>query len=60
MERNLALKILGVLRRNKSKPITDVELRKLSGLSQTEIDLGAEELESEGMIAVQRMYTLEE
>jgi len=60
MERNLALIVLRVLRGNKSKPITDVELRKLSGLSQTEIDLGAEELESEGMLTVERTYTLEE
>jgi len=60
MERNLALIVLRVLRRSKTKPITDVELRKLSGLSQTEIDLGAEELEAEGMIAVQRTYALEE
>ena len=38
--------------------MTDVELRKATGLSQTEIDLAAEDLESEGMITVERTYTL--
>ena len=60
MERNLALIVLRGLRRSKTMPIKDVELRKLTGLSQTEIDLGAEELEAEGMIAVERIYRLGE
>jgi predicted transcriptional regulator len=60
MERNLALIVLRVLRHSKTMPITDVELRKLTGLSQTEIDLAAEELESEGMLTVERTYTIEE
>ena len=60
MERNLALIVLRFLRRSKTMPIKDVELRKLTGLSQTEIDLAAEELEAEGMIAVERIYRLEE
>jgi predicted transcriptional regulator len=60
MERNPALKLLRILRHSKTMPITDVQLRKLSGLSQCEIDLAAEELEKEGMLEVQRAYTLTE
>jgi biotin operon repressor len=60
MERNPALTILKVLRHSKTNPITDVELRNATGLSQTEIDLAAEELESEGMVIVERTYTLAE
>jgi predicted transcriptional regulator len=60
MERNLALIVLRFLRHSKTMPIKDVELRKLTGLSQTEIDLAAEELESEGMLTVERTYILEE
>jgi predicted transcriptional regulator len=60
MERNPALTIFRLLKHSKTKPINGRELRKLSGLSQTEIDLAAEELESEGMILVERTYALAE
>ncbi len=60
MERNPALTILRVLKHSKTKTMNDVELRKASGLSQSEIDLAAEELQEEGMIAVARTYTLAE
>jgi biotin operon repressor len=60
MERNPALTMLKVLQHSKSKLMSDAELRKATGLSQTEIDLAAEELEEEGMIGVTRTYTLAE
>jgi hypothetical protein len=60
MERNPALAILRVLQHNKAKQITDVELRTATSLSQTEIDIGSEELMEEGMIIVERTYTLTE
>jgi hypothetical protein len=59
-ERNPALTILRVLKQSKTRTMNDVELRKASGLSQTEIDLAAEELEEESMIVVARTYTLSE
>jgi hypothetical protein len=60
MERNPALTILKALRHSTTKPITDVELRKATGLSQTEIDLATEELDQEGMVTIERTYTLTE
>ena len=60
MERNVALKLLRILRRRGANPISDTELRKLSGLSQTELDIAAEELESECMLEIERKYTLAE
>jgi predicted transcriptional regulator len=61
METNLALKLLRILRRNaKGEPLTDAEVRKLTGLCQTDIDIAAEQLEAEGMLTVERTYTLVE
>ncbi len=60
MERNPALTILRVLKHSKARTLNDIELRKASGLSQSEIDLAAEELAEEGMITVARTYTLAE
>jgi predicted transcriptional regulator len=61
MEENLALKLLRILRRNaKGEPLTDVQARKLTGLSQMEIDIAAEQLEAEGMLTIERTYTLAE
>lgn len=60
MERNPALTILKVFRHSGKETVTDAELRKISGLSQTEIDLAAEELEQEGMLEIARSYTLTE
>ena len=58
MERNPALALLRILRRRGASPVTDAELRKLSGYSQTELDLATEELEEEGMVTIERTYTL--
>lgn len=60
MEKNPALTILRVLRHAEPKSMSDAQLRKATGLNQTQIDLGAEELEAEGMLSVERTYTLEE
>jgi len=59
MEENLALKLLRILRRNwEGEPLTDIEVRKLTGLHQMEIDIAAEQLEAEGMITITRTYSL--
>ena len=58
MERNIALELLRALRKGKGQPITDEALRKLINLSQEEIDIGAAELEAEGMVEISRTYTL--
>lgn len=59
MEENLALKLLRILRRNwKGEPLTDTEVRKLTGLHQMDIDIAAEQLEAEGMITIKRTYSL--
>jgi len=61
MENNLALKLFAALLKSaKSEPLTDAQLRKLTGLCQMDTDIAAEELEAEGMITVQRTYTLAE
>ena len=61
MEENLALKLLRILRRNsKGEPLTDAEVRKLTGLHQMDIDIAAAQLEAEGMLTVERTYTLVE
>ena len=61
MEENLALKLLRILRRNsKGGPLTDVEVRKLTGLHQMDIDIAAEQLEAERMITITRTYSLAE
>lgn len=61
MEGNLALKLLRILRRNwKGQPLTDEEVRKLTGLHQMDIDIAAEQLEAESMIIIERTYTLVE
>jgi predicted transcriptional regulator len=61
MEENLALKLLRILRRNwKGEPLKDEQVRKLTGLDQMDIDIAAEQLEAEGMISVERTYTLVE
>ena len=59
MEENLALRLLRILRRNSNGgPLSDVEVRKLTRLDQTDIDAAAGELEAEGMITIQRTYSL--
>ncbi len=58
MDKNLALALLKALRAAKGNAVTDAQLRKLSGLCQTEIDLAAKELEDEGIVAVERTYRL--
>jgi hypothetical protein len=59
MEKNLALKLFAALRRSaKGEPLTDADVRKLTGLCQMDIDIAAEQLEAEGMIIVERTYTL--
>ncbi|HTR24851.1 MAG TPA: hypothetical protein VMI10_12805 [Terriglobales bacterium] len=61
MDENIALKLLRILHRNwKGEPMTDTEVRKLTGLHQMEIDIAAEQLEAEGMITIQRTYSLAE
>jgi len=44
----------------KGKPLTDAQVRKLTGLCQTDIDIAAEQLEAEGMFRIERTYTLAE
>jgi hypothetical protein len=59
MEKNLALKLFATLRKSgKGGLLTDAEVRKLTGLCQMDIDIAAEQLEAEGMITVERTYTL--
>lgn len=61
MEENLALRLLRILRRNsKGEPLTDVQLRKLTGLCQMDVDIAAEQLGAEGMLRIDRTYTLAE
>lgn len=58
MEENLALRLLRILRRNsKGGPLTDIEVRKLTRMDQTDIDIAAAQLE-EGMLTIERSYTL--
>jgi len=40
--------------------LTDAQVRKLTGLCQTDIDIAAEQLEAEGMFRIERTYTLAE
>lgn len=44
----------------KGEPLTDEQVRKLTGLHQMDIDIAAEQLEAEGMITITRRYSLEE
>jgi hypothetical protein len=61
MEKNLALNLFRVLRRNaKREPLTDAQVRKLTGLDQMDIDIAAEQLEAEGVLTIERTYTLVE
>jgi biotin operon repressor len=60
MEKNLGLALFKALRHGKGGPVTDQQARKATGLSQTEIDIAAEELEAEGMLIIERTYTLVE
>jgi len=59
MDENLALKLLRILRRYaKGESLTDAQLRKLTGMEQADIDLAAAQLEAEGMLTIERTYTL--
>lgn len=61
MEKNLALKLFAALRKTaKGEPLTDAQVRKLTGLCQIDINIAAEELETEGMITITRTYSLAE
>jgi hypothetical protein len=61
MEKNLALKLFAILRKSpKGEPLTDAKVRKLTGLDQMDIDIAAEQLEAEGMLTIERTYTLVE
>ena len=60
MEKHLGLALFKALRHGKDGPLTDQQARKLTGFSQTEIDIAAEELEAEGMLIIERTYTLVE
>jgi predicted transcriptional regulator len=61
METNLALKLLRIVRRNaKGETLTQAQLRKLSGLDQADLDIAAEQLEAEGMLTIERTYSLAE
>jgi hypothetical protein len=60
MEKNLALALFKALQHEKGGPLTDQRARKLTGLCQTELDIGAEELEAQGMITIEHTYTLVE
>lgn len=61
MEENLALKLLRILRRYaKGETLTDADVRKLTRMDQTEIDIAAEQLEAEGMLTIERTYRLVE
>jgi predicted transcriptional regulator len=59
MEKNLALKLFRALRQSRTEgPLTDAQVRKLTGLDQMDIDIAAEQLEAEGMVVIERTYTL--
>jgi len=59
MEKNLALKLFRVLRQSGTEgPLTDAQVRKLTGLTQMDIDIAAEQLEAEGMVVIERTYSL--
>lgn len=61
MEKNLALKLLRVLRQSGTgEPLTDAQVRKLTGFCQMDIDIAAGQLEAEGMVIIERTYTLVE
>ncbi len=60
MQKNLGLVLFRALQQVKGGPLTDEQARRLLGLSQTEIDIAAEELEAEGMLIIERTYTLVE
>ena len=59
MEKNPALTLLRILRHEpEGMVLTDTEVRKKTGFHQTELDLAAEALEAEGMLVIERTYTL--
>jgi len=61
MEKNLALKLFAILRKSPNgESLTDAQVRKLTGLDQMDIDIAAEQLEAEGMLTIERTYTLVE
>jgi hypothetical protein len=61
MEENQALKLLRMLRRYaKGESLTDAQLRKLTGMEQADLELAAAQLEAEGMLTIERTYTLAE
>lgn len=61
MEKNLALRLFAPLRKGaKGEPLTDAQVRKLTGLCQMDIDIAAEQLEAEGLLRIDRTHTLVE
>jgi hypothetical protein len=61
VEKNLALKLFAALKKSaKGEPLTDAQVRKLTGMHQMDIDIAAEQLEAEGMLRIDRTYTLVE
>jgi|HubBroStandDraft_1064217.scaffolds.fasta_scaffold12502_7 hypothetical protein len=59
MEKNLALKLFRAPRQSGTEGLlTDAQVRKLTGLDQMDIDIAAEQLEAEGMVVIERTYTL--
>ena len=61
MEKNLTLKLFAALRKSANgEPLTDAQVRKITGLCQMDIDIAAAQLEAERMIIVTRTYSLAE
>jgi hypothetical protein len=59
MDENYALKLFRTLRREaKGRTLTDEQVRRLTGMHQFDIDLAAEQLAAEGLLVIQRTYTL--
>ena len=57
----LGTKLFRVLRQSGTEgPLTDAQVRKLTGLDQMDIDIAAEQLEAEGMVVIESTYMLVE